>query len=188
MDIDFNLPVLVGNGMSAVQYILGPTIDRFETVCRFNEFEIEGYETFVGTKTDIWFRNLSSRQRWRPINQFQEVILQLVEYPGYGAMTHLHNTLPAVEPDTIAEIRKYVPNRGENLSTGIQAIGHMIKRAGQVYVIGFDMFTPPSLYFEPRDKAPVHSSEEKLYLDAMREAGKVLDLTGIDTGRTPKLY
>jgi len=174
--MDTTIPLLVGNGSSVLDYQLGPVIDSFDTVCRFNEFEITGYEQHVGTKTDIWFRNTSNRLRWRDPDQFKQVILQTTEYPGMGALLYLFNRFDSVSPETIAEIRKYVPNRGANLSTGIQAIAHMIRQAGKVYVMGFDMFTPPSLYFEPRDKPAVHSSEERIYLDAMRAAGLAIDL------------
>ena len=46
--------VLVGNGPSALSHPLGEAIDRFPAVVRFNDFQIEGFESDVGNKTDIW--------------------------------------------------------------------------------------------------------------------------------------
>ena len=49
-----NEVVLIGNGPSAVKEKLGSVIDTFETVVRFNTYRIDGFEDYVGTKTDIW--------------------------------------------------------------------------------------------------------------------------------------
>jgi hypothetical protein len=46
--------VLVGNGPSVQDSKLGALIDSFDEVVRFNNFKIEGFEPFVGTKTTLW--------------------------------------------------------------------------------------------------------------------------------------
>ena len=47
--------LLVGNGCSATEHKLGKTIDsKFDLVLRMNRFKTEGYEEYVGSKTDVW--------------------------------------------------------------------------------------------------------------------------------------
>lgn len=44
--------LLIGNGPTVLNKKLGPIIDSYDRVVRFNNFRIEGYEDHVGTKTD----------------------------------------------------------------------------------------------------------------------------------------
>ena len=42
---------IIGNGPSAKKNKIGDKIDSYDYVLRFNQFDIEGYEEYVGTKT-----------------------------------------------------------------------------------------------------------------------------------------
>jgi len=47
--------LLIGNGPSATRKKVGKLIDEFDgIVVRFNDYKIEGYEAYVGTRTDMW--------------------------------------------------------------------------------------------------------------------------------------
>jgi len=46
--------IIVSNSRVVLERELGEKIDSFDTVIRINDFEIDGYEKHVGTKTDIW--------------------------------------------------------------------------------------------------------------------------------------
>jgi len=46
--------IIIGNGRSVLGHEAGEAVDQFHTVVRFNEYQIEGYERFVGTRTDVW--------------------------------------------------------------------------------------------------------------------------------------
>ena len=47
--------LLMGNGCSATEHKLGKLIDsEFDLVLRMNRFKTEGYEDYVGSKTDVW--------------------------------------------------------------------------------------------------------------------------------------
>ncbi len=47
--------LLIGNGPSALSQEMGATIDAFDgTVVRFNHYLTHGFETHVGTRTDVW--------------------------------------------------------------------------------------------------------------------------------------
>ena len=50
--------ILVGNGPSVKSHKMGELIDSYDTVVRFNWYHIDGYEEYVGTKTDIWFTTI----------------------------------------------------------------------------------------------------------------------------------
>jgi SAM-dependent methyltransferase len=58
--------VLVGNGPGVLQRKLGPVIDTFDEVIRFNNYHIEGFESHVGTRTTLWssfFRRIDPKQK-----------------------------------------------------------------------------------------------------------------------------
>jgi len=59
--------VLVGNGPSATAKLDGDLIDSFGCVVRFNLFEREGYERFVGLRTDIWVINGNAQVHRHPV-------------------------------------------------------------------------------------------------------------------------
>lgn len=46
--------VVMGQGTSVLAREYGPAVDRFEQVVRFNRFEVDGYERWVGNKTTTW--------------------------------------------------------------------------------------------------------------------------------------
>lgn len=46
--------LMIGNGPGAVARPMGPVVDAFDEVVRFNNYKIEGFERQVGTKTTLW--------------------------------------------------------------------------------------------------------------------------------------
>lgn len=169
--------VVIGNGSSVLNYEFGPLIDRFNEVVRFNLFEIDGYEKHVGTKTTIWFRN-SGPMPERDESLFKQVIVQTVDYPNEWTDHSIYERYPAVDVDTIKEIRSVVDAPGLNLSTGIQALGFLTRKYGRVYIHGFDMFTPPRLYFQPvmLGDFRAHTTDERKYIDYLKDKGLVVEL------------
>jgi len=65
--------IVIGNAPSVLLNKWGPIIDKFRTVVRLNSYKIEGYEEFVGTKTDIWARAKNYEIAFRDGTQFKEV-------------------------------------------------------------------------------------------------------------------
>jgi hypothetical protein len=52
--------IVIGNSPSVLEYEYGKFIDEyFDIVLRCNWYQINGYEKYVGTKTNIWFTRLS---------------------------------------------------------------------------------------------------------------------------------
>eukprot|EP00873_Tetraselmis_striata_P006571 jgi/Tetstr1/426835/TSEL_017050.t1 len=49
--------IVLGQGTSVLAREFGPAVDRFHHVVRFNRFEVEGYERWVGNRTTVWVLN-----------------------------------------------------------------------------------------------------------------------------------
>ena len=52
--------IIIGNGQSILNNELQDEIDAFDIVVRINNYKINGYEHYLGTKTDIWFNGANS--------------------------------------------------------------------------------------------------------------------------------
>jgi len=66
--------ILVGNGPSVFNQELGQYINKFDIVIRFNNFQIKGYEKYIGTKTDILFRRACDDVIWHPKEWFKLIV------------------------------------------------------------------------------------------------------------------
>ena len=53
--------LVIGNGESILNQRLQKKIDSFNTILRINNYIIKDFESFVGTKTDIWFNGANSK-------------------------------------------------------------------------------------------------------------------------------
>ncbi len=53
--------LVIGNGESILKQRLQKKIDSFNQVLRINNYIIDDFELFVGTKTDIWFNGANSK-------------------------------------------------------------------------------------------------------------------------------
>jgi len=54
--------LLIGNGPSCLDNEYGELIDSHDIVVRFNNFETESFEKFVGTKTNYWVKTIMSNK------------------------------------------------------------------------------------------------------------------------------
>ena len=52
--------IIVGNSKELLNRPLGEEIDKFDVVVRLNNFKIDGYEKYVGTKTNAFHMNYLS--------------------------------------------------------------------------------------------------------------------------------
>ncbi len=57
---------IVGNAPSLEGYHLGPHIDSFDVIVRFNEFVLDGFEENIGSRTDIAVTNPYAETRQNP--------------------------------------------------------------------------------------------------------------------------
>lgn len=61
--------IVVGNGASVLKNKQGKFIDDHDIVIRLGGYKIEGYENFVGSKTDIWSNGVSTIKIWKYFNE-----------------------------------------------------------------------------------------------------------------------
>ncbi len=72
--------LLIGNSKSVLEKKLGEDIDRFDVVCRFNNFQIEPYEEYIGTKTDIVCRRSCDDVKLHDADK----LLKILNFVTYG--------------------------------------------------------------------------------------------------------
>ena len=51
---------VIGNSSNVMMDEIGSEIDRYDVVCRMNNYQIAGYEKYIGTKTDLYITSLSN--------------------------------------------------------------------------------------------------------------------------------
>ena len=49
--------LLIGNSSIDTTKKVGETINNFDLVFRMNRFELNGFEKYLGNKTDVWILN-----------------------------------------------------------------------------------------------------------------------------------
>ena len=56
-----NSIIIIGNVPSVLNYNFGKLIDNQPLVARINNYQTNGYEKKIGTKTDVWFNGANSK-------------------------------------------------------------------------------------------------------------------------------
>ena len=56
-----NKILIIGNGSSVLSQKLGDKINEFPIIARINNYQINGYEDYIGSKTDIWINGANSK-------------------------------------------------------------------------------------------------------------------------------
>lgn len=145
--------IVIGNGTSVLKYRLGELIDSFEEVVRFNDFQIEGYEEYIGSKTTIWARSNSTRTKPRDYTRFKQVIVASPEWNFKNTEKYVNGKDNAicVPQDQALELQNELNLPGLRgfdgsrkargwPSTGVLVLNYLIKLHGVVYIHGFDCF------------------------------------------------
>jgi hypothetical protein len=143
--------LLVGNGKIDGKAEL---IDSYEFVIRFNDFQIEGYESDVGTKVDGISFHCSDFT-------FQHTKYMLPNFQKYVNKTQLFTTsdfygnskreILHIQPGTklFNVSRKYINEKGGRLSSGTSlALNLSIFFNRNVHLIGFDGYQSGH-YYDP---------------------------------------
>jgi len=160
--------IIVGNGRSVLGSLAGSAVDSFQTVVRFNDFQIEGYADSVGQKTDLWVVS-----DWTAIKLLKKYPERLSAFPVLIAIPfrfmgkpyyaerraelegELKAWLTQIErpgdlgriqfvPASVAEALIQPPNHfGDRWpSSGLITISHMLnfEQQPKVHLHGFDFF------------------------------------------------
>ncbi len=180
--------VIVGNGPSLLGRGLGPRIDEFEEIVRFNGYQLANHERDVGTRTTIW-----SRTYCLPDNRYMDSLSSIwINMPfhertdskvktafelvaGYDANSSI---IPRTEVALSLQQSTYGLNDTRHWpSSGLLAIAHALD-AGytEVFVAGIDAWNKePFHYYEVHDRTGSHhlASVEQPYLRDLVSKGSI---------------
>jgi hypothetical protein len=146
-----NTVLLVGNGKSKNK---GTLIDSYDFVIRFNDFQIEGYESDVGSKVDAVSFHCSDFT-------FKHTSYMLPTFEKYVNKVHLFTTsdfcgnskreILHLQPSTrlLSVSHRYMQRDGGRLSSGCQlALNLTLFFNKNVHMIGFDGYKTGH-YYDP---------------------------------------
>lgn len=68
--------IVIGNAPTLLLNSFGKEIDSYDTIIRLNDFEIEGWEQYVGTRTTIHARATNYEYKQRSVKDFDEIWLK----------------------------------------------------------------------------------------------------------------
>ena len=151
MEIKDNEIIIIGNGSSILNYEFGDVINNFKEVVRINDFEIEGYEKYIGTKTTIWGRSNSNRTKNRLIDDSISVVIASPHwnYKNVKDKMRLYKKSSCVsmkdswylqeDLGLMGRCRSASRRRGWP-STGLLIIYYFLKKYKTIYIHGFDFF------------------------------------------------
>jgi len=182
--------ILVGNGPSLLQKELGNKIDSFDTVVRFNNFQIDGYENHVGSKCDILARRSCDDVRLWPEDMFEEIVCFVTFCRWTSGMVQVANQLKGHYSNCIVVPTHECASYGRQMnldqptsewaSLGALAICYFLNRFEKISICGFDhlkknengrvehYFTKP-----PKDDRFHSGEKERLFTESLIKEGKI---------------
>jgi len=192
MTLEKNNKILViGNGTSVLNKSLGDKIDNFENVARINNYKINNYKKYIGSKTSIWFNGANQGLKKRDsipekVIVFIPSIIQ-TNKNNYNRVVKSRLGFSKYDLVNYKKIKSYEKECGSNrLTTGTYSILWSIENFEQVYIYGFDFFIhSKSHYFDNKlvstlkdkgiiPKAKKHDmNKEKSYIDNLIQNGKL---------------
>jgi hypothetical protein len=168
-----NRVLVVGNGPSAVSgEQMGETIDKFDEVIRFNNFQtkVAGLEKWVGTKTTVHYSDglLSPtfREYYTPgativlslfVDRFMVAGSYFIMRGGADLQTSLvmrflkDPNITWTQKENIERLKKALGLVGpKHPTSGMLAIDYFVNKEGvelPVYIHGFDFFMGPKMHY-----------------------------------------
>ena len=184
---------VVGNSGKLLNEEHGEFIDSHDFVFRCNLAEVEGYEKYVGTKTD--FRFIGGKSFWRDLTgQFSSykndfltnlkdqnfVIVAEPLYPSIQGIIKNYNTkskILFIRQDFIDELENKIKFKYPTL--GLTAILMALQLSNKVSIFGFNFFQEEwkkQHYFEsitPYHRGGHNPIKEKQYINYLAEENKI---------------
>ncbi|MDD4109934.1 MAG: glycosyltransferase family 29 protein [Clostridia bacterium] len=147
--------IIIGNGSSVLDKKNGEIINSFDIVVRVNDFRIDGYEEYVGNKTDILvtfavyrlenIKAISEKYNFKRILIFDPYDMckkddPLSQYNLFNSIKNKTYTTQILNrTDTWIEMSQH-HYRHIPWSTGLVAIWTLLKEYDHIYITGFDYF------------------------------------------------
>ena len=142
-----NKILIIGNGESVLKNKFGANINNFDNIARINNYKINGYEDYIGSKTSIWFNgaNQGLTKKAKIPNNIIIFIPSIIQKKG----TDLHSRIKSrigikkkqyklVTKNKIIEYEKKCNSR--RLTTGTYSILWALENYKEVHIYGFDFF------------------------------------------------
>ena len=67
--------IVVGNASTCLNKKLSKLIDSYHKVVRLNNFKTDGYEDFVGRKTDVWIHSANKDILMRDLTNIDKMVV-----------------------------------------------------------------------------------------------------------------
>jgi hypothetical protein len=154
--------LLIGNGPSILSKEVGHIIDTYPLICRFNAFQINGYEKYTGMRTDVWITCLIDEVIKNECLKYKKIYFPLAQQ----RFLDLEKIIPNSEC-----FPKYIYNNAASFnneywfypSSGLMASLFFIEREYDVIIHGFDFFqTSRHHYCDDQQLGINHSSSMEL--------------------------
>ncbi len=153
--------LIIANGQSALQGKYGNEIDEFSVIGRINNYEINGYSEYVGSKTNIWFNGANQGLKKRK-NKPQKIVT-LIPSHVQKKITNLNKLVNRrvgiVDEECIIvninKVNEYeMKLNTKRVTTGTMSILWSLENFEDVYIYGFDFFIKyKSHYFDNKLKS-----------------------------------
>jgi hypothetical protein len=189
--------VIIGNAPTALCTEDAALIDSCDVVVRINNYQTEGLEKWVGSKTTVWIRSCMPDIRPRSVEDFRQVIIAIppndplyfLRYPYAKYLSYRirkAGSTPYVIPAKFwfQQHRVWGVSSLRWLSSGMIGILHFLSLYETIYIKGFDFFQKvdghPRHYFEPQKKLAstgFHSGGiERNIVRFYRDNGRIIQL------------
>ena len=154
-----NRVLIIGNSPSVIEKAFGDIINKFPLIVRFNDFVIEGFEKYVGTKTDVWVSTFKSN-KYTP-SDFNEVYYICPPFLLPNVQIPPDDNITLISGNFYESINKLVDVKPLWASSGIVAIYYFLTRGYDVVIHGFDFFESEKLHYYVDDAKMVGHNPEK---------------------------
>lgn len=174
--------LIIGASPNLLDTKNGAEIDKYEYVCRFNDFQTEGFEDYVGTKTTHWVTGVSHHAMVKGRDIEGLIVLCAYNLGVFRGRKSIERRKAVIKdrldinPDETREISepiiKSIMNKtGINyLSTGLIGTGYFLfTKKYKVTITGFDHFQSEKQHYytdKTLESISAHSWEkEKILFD-----------------------
>jgi hypothetical protein len=151
--------IVIGNGPSALRCRRASMIQKADVVVRMNNFKTQGFEGYVGSRTDILF-TCRLNEYLETLHQFPQVIISLLMNPLEGVqipetLLQSANIVEVIDWPEILELTPKLRLREECYpSTGLICVIKMLRRFGHVHLVGFDHFVNGNRHYFQEGSRP----------------------------------
>ena len=185
--------LIIGNGPSALNYKYGEEINKFKTVARINNYQLKGYEKYIGNKTDVWINGANQNLKKR-MQKYSKIIVSIpssiISAKKNKLSEHVSKRLrkSSKKFDIISfnDIQRYENYIGhKRLTTGTTSILWGLDNFENVFIHGFDFFiNSKSHYYDSKFYSFINNyilhkgykhdnNKERIFIQNLIKEGKI---------------